>query len=191
MASRDVSMGDSSKLEGNLNYSVWSFKMRNMLSREDTWRLVDPPAGTVAPTTPAQIAALQLQKNKALTMIALSVRDNVIPYISNVTEPDECWRVLKDLYANNTNSRKLLLRRKLTNLKMQEGSSMSEFLQHLKELLNEFACIGLTVTDAEIVEHVLMALPESYEGLVNTLMYRPALPTASELTVILMEDDIR
>ncbi|OAE32015.1 hypothetical protein AXG93_2772s1250 [Marchantia polymorpha subsp. ruderalis] len=191
MASRDVPMGDSSKLEGNLNYSVWSFKMRNMLSREDTWRLVDPPAGTVAPTTPAEIAALQLQKNKALTMIALSVRDNVIPYISNVTEPDECWRVLKDLYANNTNSRKLLLRRKLTNLKMQEGSSMSEFLQHLKELLNEFACIGLTVTDAEIVEHVLMALPESYEGLVNTLMYRPALPTASELTVILMQDDIR
>lgn len=191
MTSRDALMGDSSKLDGNSNYSVWSFKMRNMLSREDVWKLVEPPVGTVAPTNPAEIAALQLVKHKALTMIALSVRDNVIPYISSITEPAECWKALKDLYANSTNSRKLLLRRKLTNLKMQEGSSMSEFLQHLKELLNEFACIGQAVTDAEVVEHVLMALPESYEGLVNTLMYRPALPTVAELTVVLMQDDIR
>ena len=47
-------------------------------------------------------------------MIALSVKDNVIPYIINITEFDECWRVLKDLCANNTNSRKILLMRKLT-----------------------------------------------------------------------------
>jgi hypothetical protein len=58
MASRDSFMGDSSKLDGNPNYSVWSFKMRNMMSREDVWKLIDPPAGTVAPTDPAKIAAL-------------------------------------------------------------------------------------------------------------------------------------
>lgn len=36
-----------------------------------------------------------------------------------------------------------------------------------------------------------MALPKNFEGLVNTLMYRPSLPTASELTVILIQDDQR
>lgn len=84
----------------------------------------------------------------------------------------------------------------MTNLKLEEGGSdMTQFLQHLKELVDEFACVGETVTDNEIVVHVLMALPEqSFEGLVNTLMYRPTLLTVAELTVILMElmqDDLR
>lgn len=191
MALRDSTMGEASKLDGNTNYSVWSFKMRNVMTREDTWKLVEPPAGTVAPTDPAELAALRIQKNKALTTIGLSVRDNVIPYIANITEPDVCWATLKNLYANSTNSRKLMLRRRLTNLKLEEGSSMTQFLQHLKELINELACVGEIISDNQIVEHVLMALPESYEGLVNTLMYRPALPTVAELTVILMQDDIR
>jgi hypothetical protein len=187
MTSKDSFIADaSSKLDGNSNYSVWSFKMKNMMSRDDVWKLADPPAGTVAPTDPAELAALRVQKNWALTMIALFVKDNVIPYIANITEPDECWTVLKNLYVSGTNSRKLLLRRRLTNLKMEEGSSMPKFLQLVKELINEFACIGEKITDPEVVEHVLMALPESFEGLVNTLMYRPTLPTVAELTVILL-----
>lgn len=191
MAFRDSTMGDASKLEGNPNYSVWSFKLRNMMTREDIWKLVEPPVGTVASTDPTKLAALQIQKSKALAMIALSVRYNVILYIANITEPDVRWATLKNLYANSTNSRKLMLRRKLTNLKLEKGSSMTLFLQNLKELINEFACVGETITDDEIVEHVLMALPETFEGLVNTLMYRPVLPSVAELTMILMQDDIR
>lgn len=128
MAPRDNSMGDFAKLEGNPNYNVWSFKMRNLMTREDTWKVVDPHVGTIAPTTQADIDALQIQKNKALSMITLSVKDNVIPYIANITEPDVCWNILKNLYPSKTNSRKLMLRRKLTNLEMEEGSSMSLFL---------------------------------------------------------------
>ena len=62
--------------------------MKNMMSREDVRKLVEPLAGTKAPTAPTEIAALQLQKSKALTMIALYVKDDVIPYISSNTEPD-------------------------------------------------------------------------------------------------------
>lgn len=67
---------------------------------------------------------------------------------------------------------------------------MTQFLHHPKELINEFSCLGEIITDNEIVEHVLMVLPESYEVLVNTLMYRSTLPTVAELIVIFMQDDI-
>lgn len=87
MADRDSLMTDSSKLDGIPNYSIWSFKMKNLLSRDDIWQIVDPPPSTLAPTIPADIVALQVLKNRALTMIALFVKDNVIPYIANTTEP--------------------------------------------------------------------------------------------------------
>lgn len=68
---------------------------------------------------------------------------------------------------------------------------MTLFLQHLKELLNELACIGEVITDNKVVEHVLMALLDSFEGFVNSFIYRPGLPSVAELTVIHMQDDIR
>lgn len=90
MAFRDGLMGNSSKLEGIPNYTVWSFKMESLLNRDDVWRIVYPPPRIVAPTIPAEIAALEALKKKALSMIALSVHDNVIPYIVNIKELDVC-----------------------------------------------------------------------------------------------------
>lgn len=191
MTSKDPLMSEASKLEGNPNYAVWSFKLKNLMNRDEMWKVVEPPPGTVAPTNPVDVAALQELKNRALSMIALSVKDNVIPHIASITEPDQCWLVLKNLYASGTNSRKLMLKRRLANLRMEEGSSMPEFLQAVKELLNEFACIGETISDPDIVEHVLMALPENYLGLVDTVMYRSTLPSFNDLTVLLFQDDLR
>lgn len=52
--------------------------MKNMMNREDVWKLIDPLAGTIVPTDLDELAELQVQKKKALSIIALSVRDNVI-----------------------------------------------------------------------------------------------------------------
>ena len=103
MALRDGVIGDSSKLEGISNYSIWSFKMQSLLNRDDVWRVVDPPSKTLSPTTPggkevsssegkevSTPAETEALKKKALSMIALSVHDNVIPYIINIKEPDVC-----------------------------------------------------------------------------------------------------
>lgn len=162
-----------------------------MLCKDDTWKLIEPSPDTVAPIDAAELTALQAQKNKALTMIALSVRYNVISYIANITEPNVCWATLKALYASSLNSRKLLLRWKLTSLKLEEGGSMFTFLQHLKEFINELVCAGEIITDEEIVEYVLIALPESYEGLVKTITYRPTLPSVAELTIMFLQDEIQ
>lgn len=165
--------------------------MRNILSRDDAWKLVDPPSGTVAPTDPVEIEKLESAKKRALTLIALSVKDSVIPFIANISEPDKCWRVLRDLYANNTNTRKLMLRRKLAVLKMSESSTMSNFLQEVTELVNEFAAVGETIPDDELVEHILLALPDTFEVLVNTIMYREKLPKPSALIATLLQDEVR
>lgn len=100
-------------------------------------------------------------------MVALLVKVSVIPYIANIIELEECWTLLKNLYACKTNIRKFMLRRRLTNLKLEEDASMSLFLQGPKEILNEFAFIGEIIPHSEVVEQVLIELSESFEGLVK------------------------
>lgn len=75
---------------------------------------------------------------------------------------------------------------------MEEGASMSLFLQGSKELLNEFACIGEIIADAEVLEQILLALPESFDRRTGKYTHVSSFTTnstISELTVILMQDD--
>lgn len=85
-----------------------------------------------------------------------------------------------------------MLKRRLSNLKMEEGSSVPLFLQDLQILLNEFASIGEKLDDSLVVEQILMALPSSLDGLVNTLTYQKGgLPSVDQLTEMLLQDDHR
>jgi len=93
----------------------------------------------------------------------------VIPYILDIEDPTICWKKLKNLYATNNNARHMLLRRKLTNLKMKEGTMMSTFLQSVQDPVNQLAGIGEKIPDEEIPEHMLTALPELYEPLVSSV----------------------
>lgn len=45
---------------------------------------------------------------------------------------------------------------------MEEGTSVSHFLQQLKELVNDFACVREILNDVELVEHTLLALHEKF-----------------------------
>jgi hypothetical protein len=169
MAFGDGAVTEVAKLEGAHNYSVWSFKVKNLLERENLWDLVSN--STLAIVGDDETAALERErlKKKALSIINLAVRDCVVPYILDIEDPTVCWERLKNLYATNNNARRMLLRRKLTNLKMEEGTMMSTFLQSVQDLVNQLAGIGEKIPDEEIAEHMLTALPELYEPLVSSV----------------------
>jgi hypothetical protein len=159
-----------------------------LLERENLWDLVSN--STLAIVGDDETATLERErlKKKALSIINLAVRDCVVPYILDIEDPTVCWERLKNLYATNNNARRMLLRRKLTNLKMEEGTMMSTFLQSVQDLVNQLAGIGEKIPDEEIAEHMLTALPELYEPLVSSVAYRTEMPTLSELTALLLNE---
>jgi hypothetical protein len=142
MALGDGAITEVAKLEGAHNYIIWSFKVRNLLVRKNLWNVVSN--STLAIVEVDETAALEKerQKKKALLIINLVVRDHVILYILDMKEPTVCSKRLKNLYATNNNVRRMLLRRKLTNLKMEEGTMMFTFLQSTQDLVNQLAKIG-------------------------------------------------
>jgi hypothetical protein len=58
---------------------------------------------------------------KALYIIKLSVKDQIIPYILNVKNPKACWDVLKRRFEITNNARRLAIRHKFSNLHMEEA----------------------------------------------------------------------
>jgi hypothetical protein len=142
MALGDGAITEVAKLEGAHNYIIWSFKVRNLLVRKNLWNVVSNSTLAIVEVDETATLEKERQKKKALLIINLVVRDHVVLYILDMKEPTVCSKRLKNLYATNNNVRRMLLRRKLTNLKMEEGTMMFTFLQSTQDLVNQLAKIG-------------------------------------------------
>jgi hypothetical protein len=105
-------LGDSTKLSGVSNYSVWKFRIRTILQKEDLWDVVVPNSGqngvlTVNiggdATSNAEAERIHARRmQKALAILCLSVRDEIIPHIGDEQDPAVVWRTIKSLYETNT-----------------------------------------------------------------------------------------
>ena len=82
------------------------------------------------------LATLSRCKKKALALICLSVRDEVIPVISAMIDPNIYWKLLESLYGSWSVSQKLLLRQKLSLLRLHEESLVSHFLTKIQDVAN-------------------------------------------------------
>jgi hypothetical protein len=196
-----VTMGESSKLSGVANYSVWKFRIRNVLQKEDLWETVVPTLGQLVVTEEGGDAAgnqrtvteaMQARRRqKALTILCLAVGDEVIPHIGEEQDPAKVWRIIKALYETGGNARRLLLKSTIQSLKLEEGGSVADFLKEVRDISNQLVAIRETMPDSMLVEHVLNALPESYETFVTSIGLRDEFPNLTAHTSLLLHDEAR
>jgi len=73
------------------------------------------------------------------------------------------WIILLNLYEAQITSRRLFIKSKLTNLKMEEDIPMEKKLEFVINIFNQLVGFGEKIVDDVVVEMVLNALPTSYE----------------------------
>ncbi len=154
-----------------------------MLIQEYLWDIVEPPlvqafsflmfggssgiASSTSPTlTTTQVESLWKQKCRALTIINLSIKDKINIYIMGIQEPKDVWEVLKKLFKTKDSSRRMLIWNKLTNLKMDETTSMEDFRINTKDLLNQLVGFGKNIIKDVLVKMVFNVLPLSFDHFV-------------------------
>ncbi len=79
-------MFETQKLVGVSNYNVWQFKIKNILQKDDLWKLVgndvvafvqiDPEGGLVVQVNQVAMADLVRHKKRTLSIINLSIGDH-------------------------------------------------------------------------------------------------------------------
>lgn len=77
--------------------------------------------------------------------------------------------MLARLFEGHGNTRRLFLKNRLHNLKLEEGGSLFEFITELHDIANKLSNITDRVPNPQLVEIMLSSLPQSYATLVQTL----------------------
>ena len=98
---------------------------------------------------------------------------------SKINCPKQLWDYLSATYQVQNNAQRLHLKKKLQSLSMIEDTLVTEFVARLTDLALQIGELPdeENVRDADLVELLLNALPESYEGLLNSINGEATLPT--------------
>jgi hypothetical protein len=110
------------------------------LEQEELWEFVqldedDASFFVVVFLTSKIVDMIRRAKTKALSTIKLSVKYQVILYILSVRNLKECWDVFKKHFEVSNNIRRLVVHDKFSNLRMEKGSSVANFMHTIQNIV--------------------------------------------------------
>ncbi|TXG57360.1 hypothetical protein EZV62_018673 [Acer yangbiense] len=204
--SADMATGSSAALQvpqfSGENYQIWVVKMKSYLKSFGLWEYVaedkQVPALRANPTI-AQIKQYEeekMKKDKAVTCLHSALTDSIFTSIMDLETAKSIWDELKNRFegSERVKSMKLLtLKREFENLKMKDSETVKDYSSKLPDLVNQMRLYGEVVEDYNVVEKMLISLPEKFEAKVAAIEESCDLKkmTISEMVSILKAQEQR
>jgi 2-phosphoglycerate kinase len=86
----------------------------------------------IAPPNPAKLAKHEAREAKAMWMILDSVRDHLVPHLSEKKSANAMFSTLTNMFRSNNENRKMVLRDRLKNTKMSKTDSVTSYLTSIR-----------------------------------------------------------
>jgi hypothetical protein len=178
-------------LEGSSNYISWKDMMEAVLEDNGLKELIDKDVPKPDAIDAANLDALQKKVEKARMILLEGVRDHIVSNLHGNTTPYEMWKALTDLFQNNNDHRKLVLKDKLRKIKMEKGDSIPKYLTKFVQCRDELGSVGITVTDDDSVILSLLGLPKIWYNYQDSVNGRGKLPYWEQLWSNLVQEEFR
>ena len=160
------------------------------LIKEGLWNIVT--GNENAPESQGEQAKYLLWRDCALATIVLSVDWTLLYLLGPDSEnPVVLWRKLADQFQKKTFANRLVLWRKLYNLKLKDEQSIQKHVKMLTEIFDELSIIGDPIDEENQVVHLLANLPESYDMLVTAFEASPEVPKLEIVTEGLLHEETK
>jgi hypothetical protein len=114
-------------------------------------------------------AKAKFKKNevKAKRILIDSIKDHLIPNVSELKTPKEMFDALTRLYESKNTSRKLTLRHQLRNVTMNKSETVVNYFMKISQIKDQLAATGDPEEDVEFVTTTLNGFPPSWDPFVE------------------------
>lgn len=167
----EITTPETSRLDGPVNYQVWSYRLKRLLERNNVWIYCTEPRSRNA-------AAAEKEGRKiALQAITDSVKDSVIPVVCRFEDPHLLWKALEDRYQSKSGSRRLVLLQKLVSLRKEDGTSMEQYVTEVKDIIDQLKGMEVKIPEDLCTLLLLNSLSSKYKLFCRTQTGRDTLPS--------------
>ncbi|KAF2350150.1 Zinc finger CCHC-type [Trinorchestia longiramus] len=173
------------------NYPTWKIHMRMCLVNDKLWDIVQ---GTETISSTADEAArrkFESRRDLALATIVLGVDQSQLYLLGDPTDPVEVWRKLQNTFQKKSWANKFRLKKKLFNMKLENGQNLQDHIKVFVELFEELAIIGDAMEEEERVIILLSSLPERFSTLITALEAHEKIPAWEVVTERLLKEERR
>jgi hypothetical protein len=156
-----------SKFKGDLSdYPLWKFKLGMVLLQSKLQHTIKPKSVQL---TAAEAAAWDADQEPAKAIIVLSLADNQLVKIMKASTALEMITILDSEFESKAVVNKIILKKRLFSFRLEEGKSLSSYVNDFDALLLQLAAVNVVVDPEDAAIQLLVGLPPSYGALVTVL----------------------
>ena len=169
------------------SFELWKLKMEDMLVDKDQWIAVDPS------TKPMAMSDEDWKKldQKAKRTIRLCVSNSVLLNVSGEATTKNLWEKIGTLYQSMSLVNNLFLRKKLYNLRMKDGDSVTEHLNAFNTVVSQLSSIDIKISDEDKCICLLFSLPKSWDSLVIAIGSNTTTLNFDDIVSTLLSEEMR
>eukprot|EP00253_Pinus_taeda_P003388 PITA_03388 len=169
------------------SFELWKLKMEDLLVDKDQRIMVDPG------TKPTRVSDEEWKKldRKAKSTIQLCVSDSVLLNVSGEAIAKALWDNLGTLYQSKSLVNKLFLWKKMYNMKMKYGDSVTEHLNAFNTVISQLASVDIKISDEDKSINLLCSLPDSWDSLVIAIGSNATALQFDEIVSSLLTEEMR
>jgi len=142
------------KLLGRENYSTWQFAMKTYLEHEDLWGCV---MGSETDET-------KVRRTRA--KIILSVDPSIYVHVQDTVNAKHAWDKLREVYEDSGLSRKVGLLRTLVTTRLENCSSVEEYVTKIISTSHKLNGMSFEVRDEWVGTLLLAGLPDEFKPMI-------------------------
>ena len=144
-------------------YSVWKLRVRGLMSELDVINVIDEEVPENL--TVEWMRAERIAKNTIVEYLA----DSFLVFASTASTAKEIFKNLNTIYQRKSLATQLAVRKQLLTLKLQGDTPLVRHFMIFDDLITELSVAGSKLEETDKVAHLLLTLPNSYDGVITAI----------------------
>lgn len=153
------------------NFNNWRFRIEMALDEKDLSKYIKDSLIDIitAATDTATHDKIKKDEKICKNIIVQSVHDSQLEIIKGKISAKDMIDSLAGIYERKSISSQLTTRRQLLTMKYSESDDISEHFLNFDRKIRDLKSSGAKIEDLDMVCHLLITLPKSYDNLVTAI----------------------
>lgn len=152
------------------NFSNWKYRVGILLDEKGLRQYIEEDvAALMSSATAERREEIRREEKKCISILVQTIHDDQLENIKEKKTAKEMFDTLCSVFERKSFASQLLLRRQLLVMKYQEGDDIITHFLKFDTKIRELKSTGAKMEELDIVAHLLLTLPESYDNLVTAL----------------------
>lgn len=158
------------------NFSNWKFRVGILLDERGLRKYIEEKLDDILKTVKdddaekeKQLSKLKLEEKKCMSILMQTISDGQLEYIKDKKTAKEMFDTLCGIFERKSIAGQLLVRKQLLMMKYHESEDITQHFLNFDTKIRKLKSTGAKMEELDIIVHLLLTLPKSFENLVTAL----------------------